>query len=193
MNRKPLTLFLSCLLLCLDMQLAFARIDVYRTGEDELPDDLPERPAWAEGGQDLPAYPADDDLQEVTVDDPMARAYRFELDAKSLRVGDDGVVRYSIVITSKTGTRNVMYEGIRCKQRLYKTYAYGSRKKQLRPIEGAQWQLIPLQGVTAYRGELAGSFFCDGYGLPRTLREIRTRIEKDDSPTFTDGEDSIFY
>src|SRR5580692_1571868 len=48
----------------------------------------------------------------------------FAIDPKSLSIGTDGVVRYTVVITSPAGARNVRYEGIRCGDgQMWKMYA----------------------------------------------------------------------
>jgi hypothetical protein len=77
---------------------------------------------WVENKVDtLPPLPQDSDLLpfDVSQNTPL----EFSLDAKSVSVGSDGVVRYTVVVTSPSGARNVNYEGIRCDTYEWRLYA----------------------------------------------------------------------
>ncbi|TDN67651.1 CNP1-like family protein [Paraburkholderia sp. BL10I2N1] len=77
---------------------------------------------WVENKVDtLPPLPQDSDLLpfDVSQNTPL----QFSLDAKSVSVGSDGVVRYTVVVTSPSGARNVNYEGIRCDTYEWRLYA----------------------------------------------------------------------
>jgi hypothetical protein len=77
---------------------------------------------WVENKVDtLPPLPQDSNLLpfEVSGNTPL----HFAVDRNSLTVGDDGVVRYTIVVTSPSGARNVNYEGIRCDTYEWRQYA----------------------------------------------------------------------
>jgi hypothetical protein len=68
---------------------------------------------WVENKVDtLPPLPQDSNLLpfEVSGNTPL----HFAIDRNSVSVGTDGVVRYTVVVTSPSGARNVNYEGIRC-------------------------------------------------------------------------------
>jgi hypothetical protein len=77
---------------------------------------------WVENKvETLPPLPQQSDLLpfDVSQNTPL----QFSLDAKSVSVGSDGVVRYTVVVTSPSGARNVNYEGIRCDTYEWRLYA----------------------------------------------------------------------
>ena len=77
---------------------------------------------WVENKVDtLPPLPQDSNLLpfEVSGNTPL----QFAIDRNSLSVGTDGVVRYTVVVTSPSGARNVNYEGIRCDNYEWRLYA----------------------------------------------------------------------
>jgi hypothetical protein len=81
---------------------------------------------WKEATATLPPWPKDSDLVEFSVDDPSSQ-FRQYIDARHLSVGSDGVVRYTLVVESRSGARNVSFEGLRCTPHgAFKIYAYGS-------------------------------------------------------------------
>lgn len=94
--------------------------------EPPVPASVKDRDAtWKEGTTPLPPWPNDSDLVEFVVDDPESR-FRQYIDSKHLTVGADGAVRYTLVVDSESGARNVSYEGLRCTPKgLFKIYAYG--------------------------------------------------------------------
>jgi hypothetical protein len=83
---------------------------------------LDRKPNWTEDKVDtLPSLPLASNLIpfDVSGNTPL----KFAIDAKSLSVGNDGVVRYTVVVTSPSGAHNVNYEGIRCDTYEWRQYA----------------------------------------------------------------------
>jgi CNP1-like family len=77
---------------------------------------------WVENKVDtLPPLPQESNLLpfDVSGNTPL----QFAVDRTSLSVGSDGVVRYTVVVTSPSGARNVNYEGIRCDTYEWRLYA----------------------------------------------------------------------
>ena len=134
-----------------------------------------EPPPWQEQAVSLPAYPADADLLPFPVDLPDL-SQTFALDAKSLSVGADRVVRYTVAITSTSGARNVIHEGIRCETREFRTYAYGEASHQFRPTQGDKWHSISAQGWGGFRAVLLRDYLCDNHLSPYHLNEITRRL-----------------
>lgn len=132
---------------------------------------------WSEQNTRLPAFPADDDLIEFQVTRPNA-AFSYFIDAASLSYTPaDGVVRYTVVIKSRTGANNVAFEGMRCSTREYKTYAFGNGKgKFVRPRRAA-WKSIASSDYTRYRKDLAEYYFCNPHivnlSAERIIRELK--------------------
>jgi hypothetical protein len=118
----------------------------------------------------LPDYPAGKDLQVFTLSS-MDTVKRY-LDTASLSVGNDGVVRYTLVVEMASGSRNVFYEGIRCNTREYKTYAVGTLDKSFSRLKRPQWRRIMLYEKNINRGALYRHFFCDDFNNARPLIDI---------------------
>lgn len=136
--------------------------DVYGEGDWAK---FKEGPEWREQEVVLPPYPRDDDLIEV----PMSlRDFRFTvlIDAASLAVGEDRVVRYTGILRSENGVDNVFYEGIRCAKKEYQRYAYGSQGR-FQPLEQRQWRPIRAVGQNRFRAVLADGLLCPLPGYDR--------------------------
>ncbi len=132
-------------------------------------------PPWREQAVVIPAYPKDADLLPFRVDQP-ALSQTFSIDGKSLSVGADRVVRYSVVIASDSGARNVLFEGMRCAHREYRTYAYGEAAHDFRPAQGGTWQPVGQHGWGSFRAVLLRDYLCDRNLLPYHLNEIIRRL-----------------
>jgi len=154
--------------------------------DPKIREDLPEVPEWSEGGYALPPYPDDDDLVEFSVDDP-GSPFRYFLDAASLSIGEDEVVRYTVVIRSPSGGNNVSYEGIRCNERLAKVYAYGSGRGKFHPVPGAKWQPTHGSRAAPHHKDLREFYFCVPnqhipYEADDILRNLRIRHGRGGDP-----------
>jgi hypothetical protein len=111
-----------------------------------------------------PAAPLEDDLRLITVrnltDNTVA------LDRKALVVGADDVVRYTLVVTSPKGARNVSYEGIRCDPAEWKLYAIGRTDGSWSTPREPAWEPVRDSAYNAIRFTLAKDYFCDLNGAP---------------------------
>jgi hypothetical protein len=134
-----------------------------------------EPPPWQEQATALPAYPADADLLPFPVDQP-ALSQTFNIDSKSLSVGTDGVARYSVVIVSGSGARNVLFEGMRCATREFRTYAYGEAAHAFHPAQNDKWQRISQYGWAGFRAVLLRDYLCDSHLSPYHVNEIKYRL-----------------
>jgi hypothetical protein len=136
----------------------------------------PEVRPWQEEPTVLPPWPQEEDLLPVPL--PPRDTLRLYLDTRHLARGEtDGVVRFTLIVETPGGARNVFFEGIRCDTRQYKTYAVGGGdsgegRRWLR-LADSSWQRIPYFEVDAFRYHLYRFVFCDRQGSPRTPREIR--------------------
>lgn len=84
----------------------------------------------------------------------------FAIDAKSLTVDTDGVIRYTIVGTSSGGAKNVSYEGIRCSSFEKRIYALGHADGTWVRARDSEWQPIPVKAANLQHAELAENYFC---------------------------------
>jgi len=104
----------------------------------------------------LPALPKNEDLIEFWVTN--SSAFRFFIDSASLSVGNDHVVRYTLVARSPSGIANVSYEGMRCAEGTYRVYAYALDGKWV-PRE-SEWKPIEPNAVQRWHNELRIRYFC---------------------------------
>ena len=108
---------------------------------------------------DVPAYPNDDDLVGFFVS--AANDFKFFIDAKSLSIRSDGVVRYTLVARSPEGVDNVSYEGIDCHSQSYRIYATGHTDRRWSKRTTA-WREIERKSVARWRDALLRDYFCPG-------------------------------
>lgn len=131
---------------------------------------------WSEGRLSLPPYPREEDLVEFDVDRPQSR-FRYFVDGKHLETGEDGVIRFSLVITADSGAWNVSFEGIRCGVRQYKTYAYGSGRGEFKPLKQPKWQKLKRSGPDQHLRDLRGYYLCDENShTPFSKKEMLHRL-----------------
>lgn len=131
---------------------------------------------WKEGDAQLPAYPKPADLQEFQISGTTDN--RYFIDASSLRVDADGVVRYSLVVRSKTGVENVSFEGMRCDAKEWKAYAFGRPDGTWSADPNAQWQPIVWRSSNGYRFELFSDYFCPDGFPPRDAKAALAALRR---------------
>lgn len=141
--------------------------------EPQFPGTFEEPEPWMERELPLPPYPDDSDLLHVA---PIRADPQFDywVDKENLSVSDDGVVRYTLVISAKTGNaRNLRVEGIRCGTTEYKTYAYGTDQGTLKLARRSVWTPIRDDASDHIRGDLKRYYFCkEGHGAPFPRKQI---------------------
>ena len=106
----------------------------------------------------LPQYPEPENYLpfEVSVLTP----FYFYVDAKSLSVGADGVVRYTVIAKSSDGALNISFEGMRCAEREYRIYAFGKADSTWSEARNSKWEAIRAGPRNAQRAVLFSDFFC---------------------------------
>jgi hypothetical protein len=131
---------------------------------------------WQEQGGELPAYPVKDNLLEVDAGTEGLQ-YTVYLDEASLVKGDDNVVRYTVVLVSSTGVRNISHEGLHCGERKYRRYAYGVDDKwQL--LADSPWKPLRGRGANHYRLVFYEKFICDPTRLNQSAGQILDRFRE---------------
>lgn len=126
---------------------------------------------WSEMAAELPAYPQAANLVEVDVSS--ATRHRHFVDTASISVGEDKVVRYTMVIEAAGGARNVSFEGMRCETGERRLYAYGQPDGSWSKARSAGWEPIRFRSVRSYHKALYEDHFCpDGI----TVRDVRTAV-----------------
>jgi len=153
-------------------------------GEEVL--HVEERPAWKEGRVRLPPYP--DAARAIPVDVDLGQsAYRVLIDPDSITVGEDSVVRYTLLLQSPGGTTNVFYEGLRCTAGQYRRYAYGVDGR-FKLFPRSKWRYIRRVGMEKLHFSLAGDFFCPLPERDKVARLIRRLKRPNPKTDFADQE-----
>jgi hypothetical protein len=122
---------------------------------------------WKEAQVKLPPYPRDADLIEFQVSS--GATFRFFVDAASVSVADDGVVRYTLVARSPSGVANVSFEGIRCVSRSYKVFARGTGGAWSR-TQG-EWREIEIKTIQRWHNVLYWDYLCPRHRPIETAAE----------------------
>jgi hypothetical protein len=115
--------------------------------------------SWQEIETQIPAYPKPENL--VRVPTGTATSHQFFVDAASLALGEDGVMRYTVLTKAAGGATNVTFEGMRCETRERKIYAFGHPDGKWVRARNAEWQRVVLRDLTPYSHTLYNQFFCN--------------------------------
>ncbi len=125
-----------------------------------------EKDIWKESRITLPPYPLDRNLISVPL--PERDNLKIYIDEKSISLLPDRAIRFSLIVESPTGARNVFYDAIRCETKEYKTYAFGTTKSTFQLVKNPKWRKIPYYPTNAFRYHLYEYVVCgkDGSALP---------------------------
>jgi CNP1-like family protein len=141
-----------------------------------LTDDADKEP-WKEAEVAFPPAPKAADLLrfEVSATTPNA----FFVDLATLSVGEDGVVRYVLVVRSPRGAENVTFEGIRCASGERRLYAIGQGDGTWVASRNGAWEHISFNTYNRPQAALAKDYFCDGTTSPvPDAEEARRRLKR---------------
>ena len=125
---------------------------------------------WEEQDVTLPAYPEKKNLMDLGIGTD-AMQYTVYLDKPSLVRGEDGVVRYTVVLVPSSGIWNVSNEGLRCGEKLFRRYAYGI-DGDWHPMNNSPWRDVLGSGANRYRRILYERYFCNPMRPNRTVEEM---------------------
>jgi hypothetical protein len=82
------------------------------------------------------------------------------LDPDAIALGADGVTRYTLVVATPTGVKNVTYEGIRCSTGEWKVYATGRPDGQWHRVPEPVWRPMDKAGLNDIRQTLRERHVC---------------------------------
>jgi hypothetical protein len=132
--------------------------------------------SWKEIAVQLPAAPLDENLMPFDVGPTVTLA--SAIDAKSLSIGTDGVVRYTLVTKSAGGAKNVSYEGIRCQSKEKKLYAFGHADGSWGRSRRDGWEPLKSDSIGPQQVALASDYFCRDGTIAGSVPEILQRMRK---------------
>jgi hypothetical protein len=121
-----------------------------------------------QSGEQAVTPPALDRSRLVELKLEREAGFRYFLDAASVSVGADRIVRYTLVARSPSGVENISFEGLRCPGE-YRIYAVG------RPDGGwggrpSAWRAVPRDERAGQRA-LSKRYFCPGRAAIRSAEE----------------------
>lgn len=147
-NKASLLAF--TLLSCLLIAACAAKKEFKETLDTEKP--------WLEQLAQLPPYPDLNNLISLTVQ--TSADYQHAVDPESISIGDDGVVRFTLVSRSSAGAMNINYEGIRCETNERKLYAIGRDDKTWSKSRISEWQSLVFVKQFYAQRELSRNLLC---------------------------------
>ena len=97
--------------------------------------------------------------------------FKFAVDTDSILIGNDGITRYIVILTSPNGNSQIQYEGIRCDSfqwRLYGTFESGAWREN--PL--SSWRTIQDNTPNRYQAALAQGAFCSFNNQEKNIKNI---------------------
>ena len=150
--------------------------DPYGSGRPAYNSNVEEDAPWQELDIDPPAFPKQEDLREFYVS--AVATNKYFIDASTLAVGTDGVVRYVLVVRTSGGATNVSFEGMRCKDLSWKHYATGGSDSNWTKsrVTRSEWRPIENKPVNRHHAALSRDYFCPMGSAIRTADEGRNAL-----------------
>ena len=102
----------------------------------------------------------------------------FAIDAKSVSVTEEGIVRFVLIVTSQSGASNISYEGIRCSTGERKLYAVGQTNGSWTTARRDVWETIIDRGINRQHAALAKDYFCETGIVAGKAEVIVDRLRK---------------
>jgi len=142
-----------------------------------------DRSSRAETPVPLPQYPKPKNYLPFQVSATMP--FAFFVDAKSISIGADRVVRYTMIAKSSNGALNVSFEGMRCTDGKFRVYAFGRPDKTWFEVRNPKWEVIRKNPRNAQRAVLYSDFFCPVTGDIATAEEGVQALKNGGNPRAT--------
>lgn len=129
---------------------------------------------WQEITVQLPAAPLPENLLPFYVSPTATQS--FAIDTKSLTIGSDGVVRYTLVAQSPSGVKNISYEGIRCQSNERKLYAFGRQDGTWSRSRRDKWEPISSNAANRQHAALAQDYLCQNGIVTGTAAQLLAKL-----------------
>lgn len=123
---------------------------------------------------ELPAFPKPERLVEFYVS--AVTPNKFLIDAATLGVGADGIVRYTLVVRTSGGAENITFEGMNCKEGKWRLYATGRADGSWVRSRSSDWRFIENKPVNRHHAALSRDLFCPNGGTLLNADEGRTAL-----------------
>ncbi|MDP3540619.1 MAG: CNP1-like family protein [Azonexus sp.] len=139
-----------------------------------------EKKQWQELEVQLPAAPRQETLQPFYVS--AATDNQFLIDMATLTVGEDGVIRYVLLVLTPGGGRNVTFEGMRCESRERRIYASGRRDGTWSKSRINEWSRIQDVYANRHHAALFLEYFCPNGVIVRDVAEAKDALKRGGHP-----------
>ena len=141
---------------------------------------IPDVPEWKE--VDAPPPPPLRTTGLIPIDVAGSGALRFAVDPASISIGKDDVVRYVVVASSRTGTVNGLYEGIRCGSGQVKVYARHNPDTGWVPASNSDWQDVFKVANSRHSLAIARSGVCQenapNVSATQIIQDLKAPIDR---------------
>jgi hypothetical protein len=175
--RLPRVLFFLAALVFGASALAASELESINSRSSTVEEDEWQNKVWQELEVPLPAAPLTNDLLPFYVS--AATSNRFFVDQASLRVESDGVVRYTLLVLTPEGGRNLGFEGMRCETKEWRLYASGRVDGSWSKSRSKQWLRILDVPSNRYHAALYLDYFCPGGVIVSNVDEIFSALKRD--------------
>lgn len=141
-------------------------------------------PDWKE--TEVPAPPALNatDLKRLIPFEVSANSeLRWSVDPASIKITDDGLVRYVVVARSPTGLINALYETINCNKAEFNTYARYNANGGWSTVENPQWRSMYDKLPSRHALMLAKQGACVGNSSAQSATEMVQALKKTGTST----------
>jgi len=138
-----------------------------------------QRPA-PEPEVEFPAFPQTENLLPFKVS--ATTSNEFLIDSNSLSVGSDGVTRYTLVIVSPSGARNVSYEGMKCATGERRVYALGRADETWARARNDRWTRITNSTLNRHHAALFSEYFCPITVVQQTPEQMIDTLRRGGHP-----------
>ena len=135
---------------------------------------------WAEVQTQLPPHPKPENYLPFQVN--ATASFVFFVDGKSISIGGDGVVRYTLIAQSPAGVLNISFEGMRCSGGQFRLYAFGRSDNTWSKARNSRWQDITGERNNAQRAALFTDFFCPARSIIGSSDEAAQALRRGGHP-----------
>lgn len=122
----------------------------------------------------LPPVPTESSVVRINLGSAGER-YKFGVDARSIMVAPNDVVRYAIWSAGPSGKQSARYEGIRCSTGERRLYAW-TRSNNWALVKNSPWQNTAASGNHKLQQLLFEQVFCSANVAAGTSEEISYRL-----------------
>ncbi|MGH8671943.1 MAG: CNP1-like family protein, partial [Burkholderiales bacterium] len=151
----------------------------------DLPDADEDKP-WVEEQVAFPVAPREENLIPLKLS--ATARNRFLVDALSVTLGGDSVLRYTMMVLTEGGARNVTYEGMRCETKEIRLYGFGRTDGTWSKARHSEWLPLREDSRNPYQEVLYRDFLCPNRLAAASAEHVVARLRRCVNATVVDRE-----